>query len=190
MGWKWQEIVADCRLCAQLCRAINSSCLTLRCVNNLMAEPRQTPGLNQASEELWQAMRICAGTYMPVDVERFTAHLRNEAQPRSVAKCALYVRLALAAGGAQTHGGHPQDAKNWGPMLLRIGFRRLNVENSDSFLPMKGDIVVIQPYQGGNASGHIAAFDGKIWISDFKQHDFWSGQGYRTNRPAHAFYRP
>lgn len=127
---------------------------------------------------------------MPVDVERFTNHLRNEAEPRSIAQCAKYVRLALAAGGAHTNGAHPRDAKNWGPVLLRLGFHRLHIEDSDKFIPMKGDVVVIQPYPKGNDSGHIAAFDGRVWISDFKQRDFWSGQGYRKNRPSHAFYRP
>ena len=82
------------------------------------------------------------------------------------------------------------DAKDWGPQLLRMGFHQVTVEDSAKFIPMKGDIVVIQPHEGGNRSGHIAAFDGKIWISDFKQRDFWSGRGYRTKRPAHAFYRP
>jgi hypothetical protein len=59
----------------------------------------------------------------------------------------------------------------------RLGFHRLNVENSDTFMPMKGDIVVIQPYPKGNVSGHIAAFDGRIWISDFKQRDFLGRSG-------------
>ena len=75
-------------------------------------------------------------------------------------------------------------------MLLRLGFHRLTVENSDIFIPMKGDVVVIQPHSAESPSGHIAAYDGKIWISDFKQRDFWSGPTYRIKRPPHAFYRP
>lgn len=127
---------------------------------------------------------------MLVDVEKFTKHLRENAGARSQRKCAKFVRLALAAGGARPGGAPPLDAKDWGPPLLRMGFHQVTVEDSAKFIPMKGDIVVIQPYEGGNRSGHIAAFDGKIWISDFKQRDFWSGRGYRTKRPAHAFYRP
>lgn len=135
--------------------------------------------------------RIRSGSFiMPVDIERYTQHLRTKARPRSIARCAMYVREALEAGGAHTKGTHPIDAKNWGPTLLRLGFHRLNVENSDTFMPMKGDIVVIQPYPKGNVSGHIAAFDGRIWISDFKQRDFWGGAEYRKQRPPHVFYRP
>lgn len=93
-------------------------------------------------------------------------------------------------GGASTNGTHPGHAKDWGPTLLRLGFHRLQVENSDTFIPMKGDVVVIQPYPAGNSSGHIAAFDGKIWISDFRQRDFWSGPNYRKKGPPHVFYRP
>ncbi len=57
------------------------------------------------------------------------------------------------------------------------------------YVPQKGDIVVIQPYEGGNENGHIAAYDGKQWVSDFKRRDFWGGPGYRTLQPSHRFYR-
>ena len=125
---------------------------------------------------------------MALDVEKYTAHLRTHAARRSQRKCARSVREALEAGGGKTR-GHPVDAKDWGPTLLRMGFREIHVEDSTKFIFMKGDIVVLQPYQGRNPSGHIAAYDGKIWISDFKQRDFWSGQGYRSNKPSHVFYR-
>jgi hypothetical protein len=131
-----------------------------------------------------------AGIDMPVDIEKYTTHLRNNAKRYSQGMCAKYVRLALAAGGAPTNGRHPGHAKDWGPVLLRLGFHRLTVENSDIFIPMKGDVVVIQPHSAESPSGHIAAYDGKIWISDFKQRDFWSGPTYRIKRPPHAFYRP
>ena len=124
-----------------------------------------------------------------VDVDKFATHLRTRAQKKSIRRCAYYVRLALEAGGGNTK-GHPEDAKLWGPTLLRMGFRKLPVENPDAYKPLKGDIVVIQPYEGGNKSGHIAAFDGKVWVSDFVQRDFWGGREYRTKKPAHVFYRP
>jgi hypothetical protein len=125
---------------------------------------------------------------MALDKEKFAHHLRTKANKQSISKCARYVREALEAGGGKTK-GHPVDAKDWGPTLLRMGFHEMTVEDPDRFQFMKGDIVVIQPYPGGNSSGHIAAYDGKIWISDFKQRDFWSGGGYRRNKPSHAFYR-
>jgi type VI secretion system secreted protein VgrG len=77
-------------------------------------------------------------------------------------------------------------AKNFGPELEKAGF---HAQNEAGYVPQKGDIVVIQPYVGGKPDGHIAAYDGKQWVSDFKQRDFWGGHGYRTLRPSHRFYR-
>jgi len=126
---------------------------------------------------------------MALDTEKFVTHLRKNANKRSVGKCAMYVRLALRAGGRIVP-DQPGHAKDYGPVLRRMGFTELKVENPDTYKFLKGDIVVIQPYSDQSKSGHIAAFDGRVWISDFTQRDFWSGSGYRTHRPSHAFYRP
>jgi hypothetical protein len=83
--------------------------------------------------------------------------------------------------------GRPREAKGYGPFLISKGFRAVPNAN---YSPRKGDIVVIQPYVGGNPSGHIAMYDGSRWISDFKQADFWGGKGYRAHKPPHTFYRP
>jgi hypothetical protein len=49
---------------------------------------------------------------------------------------------------------------------------------------------VMEPYKGSaNNAGHVAGFDGKHWISDFIQRDFWAGQEYRKQRPAYVVYR-
>lgn len=125
---------------------------------------------------------------MALDKEKFANHLRNNALPRSARKCARYVRLALEAGGGNTK-GHPIPAKDWGPTLRRMGFHELKIEDPGSYKFLKGDIVIIQPYPGGRKEGHIAGFDGRQWISDFVQRDFWSGSGYRQHRPSHVFYR-
>ncbi|TFW28277.1 hypothetical protein [Massilia horti] len=124
-----------------------------------------------------------------VDVNKFATHLRTHAFRHSGRICAKKVREALEAAGGDTT-GHLGDAKTWGTTLLRMGFRELPVEDPDRYKPLKGDVVVIQPYEGGNPSGHIAAFDGKNWISDFIQRDFWSGEGYRKKKPPYVFYRP
>jgi hypothetical protein len=125
---------------------------------------------------------------MPVDVEKFTTHLRKNAKPHSISRCAKWVRDALEAGGANPT-GHPATAKDWGPTLIRIGFREIPVKNPSTFPFAKGDIMVMQPYKGGTA-GHIAGFDGRNWISDFVQRDFWAGPHYRKERPSYVVYRP
>jgi hypothetical protein len=126
---------------------------------------------------------------MALDTEEFVKHLRKNAKKQSRGKCAMYVRLALKAGGSVVQ-NQPTHAKDYGPVLRRLGFSELKVENPDTYKFVKGDIVVIQPYSERSKSGHIAAFDGRVWISDFTQRDFWSGPGYREHRPIHAFYRP
>lgn len=126
---------------------------------------------------------------MPLDTRKFAEHLRKQAASQSTGKCAYYVRLALEAGGGDTR-GHPAEARLWGPTLLRMGFRELIVEDADKHKFLQGDAVVIQPYTNGRKEGHIAAFDGIVWISDFIQRDFWSGPGYRRHKPSHVFYRP
>jgi hypothetical protein len=50
-------------------------------------------------------------------------------------------------------------------------------------------VVILQPYEGGSRAGHIAGYDGRKWISDFVQRDFWSGPGYRKQRPPYVVYR-
>lgn len=126
---------------------------------------------------------------MGIDIEKFAVHLRTNARGHSQGKCARWVRQALEAAGARTTGS-PVYAKDWGPTLIRIGFRPLSIEKLEQFQFQKGDIVVLQPHQAGNPAGHIAGFDGKNWISDFIQRDIWSGPGYRKEKPSYVVYRP
>lgn len=51
-------------------------------------------------------------------------------------------------------------------------------------------------YPGGTADpktgipyGHIQMYNGSIWISDFKQGDFWPGKGYRKHQPHYEIFR-
>lgn len=125
-----------------------------------------------------------------INVERFANHLRTEAHMSSQGKCAKYVRQAIEAGGGVLPGVRPYHAKDYGPTLRMMGYRELRVDRPDSASFMKGDVVAHQPLSGGNASGHIAGFDGHRWYSDFKQADLWGGQAYRDRKDEYAFYRP
>lgn len=128
---------------------------------------------------------------MPFDADKFTAHLRKHAKARGakLGDCARYVREALQAGGANTT-GHPGNAKEYAPVLMRNGFHAITVENPDHFPFLKGDIVVMEPTKHGNQAGHIAAYDGKDWISDFVQpNGFWPGPAYSKEKPSYVVYR-
>jgi hypothetical protein len=125
---------------------------------------------------------------MPFDTGKFAAHLRKNAGRHSQASCAKFVRLALEAGGADTK-GHPVPAKLYGPVLTRIGYRAIAVEDPGKFLFQKGDVVVMEPTRHGNQAGHIAAYDGRNWISDFIQQGFWPGPDYAKEKPSYVVYR-
>ena len=75
-------------------------------------------------------------------------------------------------------------ARNYGASLTCTGFYEVSGTN-----PHRGDVVVIQPITD-HPDGHMAMYDGAIWISDFKQpHGFYPGPAYRSARPPYKIYR-
>jgi hypothetical protein len=126
---------------------------------------------------------------MPIDLEKFTKHLRNNALPKyGKRRCGEYVRKALQAGGAQFQGSYPAKGKEFGPTLEMLGFHQITVNDPAHFGFIKGDVMVMDPYKGSTA-GHVAAYDGKHWISDFVQTDFWAGPAYRKEKSHYVVYR-
>lgn len=125
---------------------------------------------------------------MSFDKDKFAAHLRKNSKPHSQRRCARAVRQALEAGGASTK-GHPVDAKEYGPTLESNGFYVVAFRDLKSYVPVKGDIVVFDPHPGGNPSGHILAYDGRGWISDFTQRRFWPSTGYERWEAVYVVYR-
>jgi hypothetical protein len=69
-----------------------------------------------------------------------------------------------------------------------LGFHKITVTDPAHFHFMKGDVMVMEPHKGSTA-GHVAGYDGKDWISDFVQTDFWAGPDYRREKPHYAVYR-
>ncbi|HIH4317238.1 TPA: hypothetical protein ACYSBI_001169 [Morganella morganii] len=117
------------------------------------------------------------------NTEAAVSHLRTAARGTSGSRCAQYTREAIEAGGVRidkmTH------AKDYGISLERAGFSEV-LQGSTI---QAGDIAVIQPYTGGNPSGHMAMYDGIIWISDFRQRSMYPGPGYRRTQPLFKIYR-
>ena len=107
------------------------------------------------------------------------AHAGSQSQGR----CAEYTRKAIEAGGIIL--GRTFHAKDYGSILENAGFSTIGAYET----PREGDVVIIQPYSGGNPSGHMAIFDGIDWYSDFRQRDIWAGPGYRSTRPSYKIYR-
>ncbi len=113
------------------------------------------------------------------------------------ALCAQYVRTALNEGGWDVKPSGP--AKNFGNEMLRVGFKPISIWDGSGilpdtgylagYLPIQGDVVIMQPYRGGNPAGHMAMFDGQNWISDFVQRDIWANRRYQTYKPNFIIYR-
>lgn len=116
------------------------------------------------------------------DVDAAVKKLDARARDKSLGRCAEYVRVAVEAGGV-TLVRHTS-AKDYGSSLLAVGFSA-----SSDGLSKAGDVAVIQPITG-HPHGHMAMFNGRIWVSDFKQnHGYYPGPSYRKLKPAVLFYR-
>ncbi len=122
---------------------------------------------------------------MAWDIDAAVAALRANAVAESTGACARFVRQAVAAGGIALP-RTANSAKDFGPGLISSGFVEQSLKEGEDY--KKGDIVVIQNTTG-HPHGHIQIFDGKIWISDFRQNGFWPGPNYRKFTPSYKLYR-
>ena len=123
------------------------------------------------------------------DIDSAVSTLDQNAYPRYskdlCGLCARAVRTSLEAGGIETT-GYPYHAKDYGQHLSDWGFKQVS---PNGYTPIPGDIRVIQPYTGGNPSGHINMYNGSNWVSDFVENGFWPGPGYRAHRPPYKIFR-
>ena len=111
------------------------------------------------------------------------SQIRSRAGSHSIHRCAFYTREVIEAGGV--HVDNVPDAKNYGRSLERAGFREVPLGST----VIAGDVAIIQPYAGGNPSGHMTMYDGTTWYSDFRQNSMYPGGGYRAAQPAYKIYR-
>ncbi len=116
-----------------------------------------------------------------IDVNKMTRFLTGITRQTSTKKCARSVRLALQAAGARFN-SHPVSAADWGPTLKQIGYRKIN-QSFDR--PQKGDIYIINR-TAKHRHGHIAAYSGSAWVSDFKQRNH---AVYRNSPVTYEYYR-
>ncbi len=122
------------------------------------------------------------------DFEKAVKHLNENYRSKPCGYCAKFVRQALEAGGLSTN-GRPRSAKGYDSFLPKLGFREIPSEN---YVPMAGDLIVMQSFKYKNKHhkhGHLQMFNGKDWVSDFKQRDFWPGNSYRKAQPKFKIFR-
>ena len=83
--------------------------------------------------------------------------------PKSLGKCAMYVRLALERAGVFISYPYPSSAYMYALLLPKIGFKKVPER-----LIQDGTIAV---WSGSDSHphGHICVKNGNFWYSDFKQ---------------------
>lgn len=117
------------------------------------------------------------------DKKKAIEHLNCHAQGSSLGHCARYTRLAIEAGGLTLT--QTRSAKDYGPSLIAVGFLKFM---ADPGTYLEGDVVVIDGFAAA-PDGHMAMFNGSIWVSDFKQRTLYPGPDYRTSKPPYFIYR-
>ena len=101
-------------------------------------------------------------------------YITNHAETKSKCSCAGYVMRGMWRGGCPI-GLLPAYAYN--KTLPQMGFEEISGEG---YLPKKGDISVV-PSNDSHPFGHIAVYNGKQWVSDFKQNNMLCSSAYKAN---------
>jgi len=114
--------------------------------------------------------------------EQAAMYATENAEPKSVGLCALYVRKAINAGGIPLY-------KCGSAWLYRYVLPILNFHQVGKDAEREvGDIVVFQPI-GGRKYGHIAIWNGTQWVSDFKQRNLIVHSDYTKDGAEYRIYR-
>ena len=108
-------------------------------------------------------------------VDKAVKYLNENAESHSRNMCALYVERAINAGGQPAF---ILPAWGYAYVLPRMGFDEVEKSN---YRPLKGDIVVF-PRVTNHIWGHIAMYDGRQWVSDFKQKGLIVAKEYKTEQ--------
>jgi hypothetical protein len=99
--------------------------------------------------------------------------------------CAHYTTDAIDAGFGGVTIQRPHSAKDFGPALIRLGFREYAAKDIKEY--KKGDVVVFQAVKG-HPDGHMAMYGGKKWVSDFEQEHFNVFKGVREADLSYKIY--
>lgn len=112
----------------------------------------------------------------PIDKDKVADYMDKNANGTGNygGKCAKACRRGLKAGGLDTT-GHPENAKDYGPFLLKHG---ASAVSQNGYQEEKGDVAVFEGGVTRNKSGHIEIYDGKQWVSDTKQPRFLPRRDY------------
>jgi hypothetical protein len=117
------------------------------------------------------------------DIDGFVDYMDKHAGEKSNRECAHACGEGLKAVGIDPK-GTIGEAKDYGPFLQRHG---AEVVPEKDYKPQKGDIAVFEGNKD-HQHGHVQVFDGKQWVSDFKQRDY-SPYHDKKSTPPSKIYR-
>lgn len=117
------------------------------------------------------------------DKEKAIKHLNSKAETKSRGLCAAYTRRAIEAGGLVL--SRHTSAKDYGISLQSVGFLSLGC---DTGIYLIGDVVIVDGFKD-HPHGHMAMFNGNIWVSDFKQRTLYPGPAHRKHKPNYTIFR-
>lgn len=120
------------------------------------------------------------------DADAAIEYLDKHAEKKSVGLCAGYVRRAISAGGVPTY-MRPPIASMYVYYLPWLGFEKIEADDLSVYKPKKGDIVVFEAVSR-HPYGHIAMYDGRQWVSDFKQRSIYVNKAYMGENAKWALF--
>lgn len=109
------------------------------------------------------------------DKEKAVRYLQLHVNGKSIGQCAAYTRRAIEAGGVVL--SRHQYARDYGLSLMSAGFLELGRDLNHY---KAGDVVIFNGVNESHPEGHMAMYDGTVWISDFKQQSFYPGAAFRN----------
>ncbi len=124
------------------------------------------------------------------DREKLKVAMRQITATKTQHACGAKVAGFLYAAGFHIKPGtsFPRDAKDMEPSLANYGYQVVERGTGDysSYVPQIGDAVVIQG-TSGSYSGHVAMWNGKQWVSDYRQSGglriYPGGRTYEHDQP-------
>ena len=150
-----------------------------------LAPQNKTVAIEPVNEPSSAAPAAERNSGLGLHTSRLADWMDAHALTQSSHHCAMYCRMGMEAAGLSTQ-DRPRsgDAGDYGPYLLRHGAQ---VVAADAYTPKVGDTVVFDK-TSQHPHGHIEMYDGKQWVSDFRQHSF---SPYRdaASTPSFTIYR-
>lgn len=114
--------------------------------------------------------------------QKAAEYATQNAERKSVGLCAMYVRKAIIHGGLPVYKWG--DAWTYKYLLPILGFEKVGDKDDLKV----GDIVVFQPTRG-RRFGHIAMWNGRQWVSDFRQRSIVVHSDYRKEGSGYDIFR-